>query len=66
LQEYVVVDQYRQKIQVHRRQANGGWITYFFDEADESMELSSIDLNILLHEIYRRVTFEPNANRDEE
>jgi Uma2 family endonuclease len=66
LQEYVVVDQYRQKIQVHRRQPNGGWITYFFDEADESVELSSIDLNIPLHEIYRRVTFEPNANRDDE
>jgi Uma2 family endonuclease len=66
LQEYVVVDQYRQKIQVHRRQANGGWITYFFDENDESVELSSIDLNIPLHEIYRRVTFEPNANRDDD
>jgi Uma2 family endonuclease len=66
LQEYVVVDQYRQKIQVHRRQENGGWITYFFDEADEVVELSSIDLNIPLREIYRRVTFEPNANRDDE
>jgi Uma2 family endonuclease len=66
LQEYVVVDQYRKKIQVHRRQTNGGWITYFFDDADESVELSSIDLNIPLHEIYRRVTFEPNANRDDE
>jgi Uma2 family endonuclease len=64
--EYVVVDQYRKKIQVHRRQENGGWITYFFDKDDEFVELSSVDLKIPLDEIYQRVTFEPNANRDDE
>jgi Uma2 family endonuclease len=66
LVEYVVVDQYRKKIQVHRRQPNGGWITYFFDKDDEFVELSSVDLKIPLDEIYQRVTFEPNANRDNE
>lgn len=65
LQEYVVVDQYRMKVQVHRRQDNGGWITYFFNEQDDIVEFTSVDLHIPLPEIYRRVTFDPNANRDE-
>lgn len=66
LREYVVVDQYRMEVQVHRRQENGGWITYFFNETDDIVEFSSVDLQIPLPEIYRRVTFDPNANRDEE
>lgn len=66
LQEYVVIDQYRMEVQVHRRQENGGWITYFFNESDDIVEFTSVDLQIPLPEIYRRVTFEPNANRDDE
>lgn len=65
LQEYAVVDQYRTEVQVHRRQENGGWITYFFNESDDIVEFKSVDLTIPLPEIYRRVTFEPNADRDE-
>jgi Uma2 family endonuclease len=65
LQEYVVVDQYRMEVQVHRRQENGGWITYFFNELDDIVEFTSVDLQIPLPEIYRRVTFDPNANREE-
>jgi Uma2 family endonuclease len=66
LKEYVVVDQFEKKVQVHRRQSNGGWIMYLFNEISDVVELSSIDLNIPLPEIYQRVTFEPNANRDDE
>jgi Uma2 family endonuclease len=66
LQEYVVVDQYRKKVQVHRRQPNGGWIMYLFNEDIDVVELSSIDLNIPVPEIYRRVTFEPNADRTDD
>lgn len=65
VQEYVVIDQYRMEVQVHRRQPNGSWITYFFDEQSDIVEFTSIDLTIPLPEIYRRVTFDPNANRDE-
>lgn len=65
LQEYVVIDQYQMEVQVHRRQENGGWITYFFNEIDDIVEFNSVDLQIPLPEIYRRVIFEPNANRDE-
>lgn len=66
LQEYVVVDQYRKEVQVHRRQPNGTWITYFFNEETDVVEFASIDLTIPLPEIYRRVTFEPNADRTDD
>lgn len=65
VQEYVVIDQYRMEVQVHRRQPNGSWITYFFNEQDDIVEFASIELTIPLPEIYRRVVFNPNANRDE-
>jgi Uma2 family endonuclease len=65
LQEYAVIDQYRMEVQVHRRQENENWMTYLFDELDDIVEFKSVDLTIPLPEIYRRVTFEPNADRDE-
>ena len=30
VQEYAVIDQHKIKIEIHRRQPNGGWITYYF------------------------------------
>lgn len=44
LQEYVVVDQYRMEVRVHRRQENGGWITHYFIERSDIVEFTSIDL----------------------
>lgn len=65
VQEYVVVDQFRMNIQVHRRQENGGWITYFYTQNDDVVELTSIDLTIPLPELYTRVTFENHQTLDE-
>ena len=64
LQEYVVIDQHRMNVEVHRRQANGGWLTYCFNESDDVVELTSVELSIPLPDIYRRVQFEKDANRD--
>ncbi len=64
VQEYGVVDQYKMSVEVHRRQPNGGWITYYFNERSEVVELASVELNIPLPEIYRRVQFEKNAARE--
>jgi Uma2 family endonuclease len=30
VQEYAVVDQHRMNVELHRRQPDGRWITYFF------------------------------------
>jgi len=64
VQEYVVVDQHKMNVEVHRRQANGGWITYYFNESDDIVELASVELSIPLPEIYRRVRFQKNAIRE--
>ncbi len=57
VQEYVIVDQKKMNVEVHRRQSNGGWITYYFNESGEAVEFASVELSISLTEIYRRVRF---------
>jgi Uma2 family endonuclease len=66
VQEYAVVDQHRINIELHRRQPNGGWITYFFDSTDEEIEFESVKMTLPISEIYRRVRFEKNATRTDD
>lgn len=61
VQEYVIIDQHKMNVEVHRRQPNGGWITYFFNESDDIVELQSVDLTFPLPDIYRRVKLDKNA-----
>lgn len=61
VQEYVIVSQSKIAVEVHRRQPDGRWITYYFNESDEAVELTSVSLALPLTEIYRRVKFESNA-----
>ena len=58
VQEYVVVDQHTMNVEVHRRQPNGGWITYYFNEASDIIVLTSVELSIPLPDLYRRVQFQ--------
>jgi Uma2 family endonuclease len=64
--EYVVVDQHKMNVEVHRRQPNGGWITYYFNEPSDVVEFQSVGLTLPVTEIYRRVRFEKNADIDDE
>lgn len=61
VQEYVIVEQHKMSVEVHRRQPNGGWITYFFTERSDVVELQSVDLSFPLPDIYRRVKLDKNA-----
>ncbi len=65
VQEYVVVDQHRMNVEVHRRQPNGGWITYYFNERTEVVELASVDLLIPLPDLYQRVQLPKYVSRDD-
>jgi Uma2 family endonuclease len=56
--EYAVIDQHKMNVEVHRRQPNGSWITYYFNEPSETVEFASVELSLPLPEIYRRVRFE--------
>jgi Uma2 family endonuclease len=67
LQEYVIADQHKMNVEVHRRQENGSWITYYFDEFDDIVEFTSVKLTLPISEIYRRVRFEKrDADQSEE
>ena len=61
VQEYVVIDQHRMNVQVHSRQPNGSWITYFFTQNNDTVEFSSVDLTIELPNLYQRVVFDNNS-----
>lgn len=58
VQEYVVVAQDKINVEVHRRQPNGGWITYYFNHEDKEIEFQSVGLTVALTDIYRRVRFD--------
>jgi hypothetical protein len=50
---------YMMEDEIHRRQPDGHWITYYFNQdADEEVEFQSVELTMTLGEIYRRVKFE--------
>lgn len=59
VKEYVTVEQDKTRIEIHRRQPDGTWITYFYNEndLDEVIEFQSVGLKTRLDEIYRRVKF---------
>lgn len=61
LREYVVVDRHKMNVEIHRRQDAGDWVTYYFNEPDDTVEFKSVELTLPVTEIYRRVKFE---NRD--
>ncbi len=56
--EYIVVEQQKKLVEVHRRQPDGRWITYYFNQYDETAEFQSVEMTMPLDEIYRRVKFE--------
>jgi Uma2 family endonuclease len=59
VQEYVVVEQQKMLVEIHRRQPDRRWITYYFNQNDEEeLEFQSVELKLTLGEIYRRVQFE--------
>jgi Uma2 family endonuclease len=57
--EYVVIEQHRMLVEIHRRQPDGRWITYFYNEndIDEQLEFQAVELKITLEQIYERVEF---------
>lgn len=60
VQEYVIIEQDKMHLEIHRRQPDENWITYFYNEGDldEQIEFQSVDLSFDLEEIYNRVRFE--------
>ncbi len=67
VQEYVVIEQDKLHVELHRRQPNGNWITYFYNDndLDVDIEFQSVGLKTNLDEIYRRVKFDTRPQETE-
>ena len=60
VQEYVIVEQKKMLVEIHRRQPDGRWLTHFYNRADEEFEFVSVGIKFTVSEIYRRVQFPQN------
>ena len=59
LQEYVLVQVDRPKVEVFRRNALNQWVLSEYD-LEDSLLLESIGVEIAISDLYRQVQFEPN------
>lgn len=68
VQEYMIVEQDKVHVELHRRQPNGNWITYFYNESerDDVIEFQSVGLETNIDEIYRRVNFQARSDDSED
>ena len=57
LREYLLVEQTRPSVELRRRGAENEWIVSTIDSLDQSMHLESIDVDLPLARIYKRVEF---------
>lgn len=58
IQEYVLVDQYSQHIEQYVKVSAKKWNFQEYDESDTSVQLSSVDLEMAIADIYDKVEFE--------
>jgi Uma2 family endonuclease len=58
LHEYLIVWQDEIRAELHRKQTDNSWTAEIYDELEVEIRLDSIDFNLTLAEIYRRVRFE--------
>ena len=58
LVEYVLIDQYRRRVEYFRRVSEREWLLRVFTKMDDVLKLESLSLEILIEAIYRNVVWE--------
>ena len=58
LREVALIDSERLSVDVFRRDGQGRWVLYPF-EADQTVELASVALNLPMADVYQEVRFDP-------
>jgi Uma2 family endonuclease len=58
LKEYVLIDQYRMRVEYFKRVSNKEWRLLVFSNPDEVLKLNSVGVEIPLNEIYLNVTWD--------
>jgi Uma2 family endonuclease len=57
LQEYILIDQYSCHIEHFSKQAEGQWLFTEFEGKDRQLNLTSVEFNVSLNELYEGVDF---------
>src|SRR5215203_509668 len=57
LREYVIASQDKMQLELYQKQSDGGWEKQIFTEAEEIIELKSVDLQLNLKKIFQGVDF---------
>ncbi|AFY76420.1 MAG: Uma2 family endonuclease [Hydrococcus sp. C42_A2020_068] len=65
-QEYILIDQNRIYIEQYSKTAKKQWTLYEYDEEDERISLSSVELQISLRDIYNKIKFEVDERSNRE
>ncbi len=63
LQEYVLINQKRQRVECFRRNAEGLWVLYTYTPGSE-VHLASVNFHISIDALYEDVTFAENEARE--
>lgn len=58
LQEYLIVAQDKLLVEFHQKQSDGSWQKQTYTEAQDILELESVDLQLTLTEIFQGVDFD--------
>lgn len=56
--EVVIIDQEKIAIEIHRKQADRQWLSYYYDESDMEFDLESTGLALQVSDVYERVLFD--------
>lgn len=60
LQEYVLINSFNKvQVDIFRRNPNNTWTLETYNRPEDSLVLQSVDISILLSDIYENVVFEP-------
>lgn len=66
LVEYILVDQYRYSVEKYVKQTEDKWLYSYLDGEEAVLNLSSVDFQISLKELYARVEIEEEPEIEEE
>ena len=58
VQEYAIVWQDEKRVELHRRQDETNWLTFFFTQDADEIEFASINFQTTVAQVYRGISFD--------
>ena len=61
LEEYVLINSHQQRVEIFKRQPQGGWIFQAYTLAETSFPLQSLEMSTTFIDLYEDVDLEPES-----